>query len=171
LFDESAVPGEVVGDPVGSASVTCSVPSAASLFGRKFGGETIFNIGGGWASWGGGFWGGGFASGRGGRRDGNFFLGGTDFDLVFCGGCRLGSRNRFGYGKGGRFRFLGRYGFRFGSGFGSGWGGGWFGLFRRGGLRGGILDFRFLIRNFGWRLRGGGLRRGGSGRWKTGAWA
>ena len=107
--------------------------------------------------------------GRGGRRDGNFFLGGTDFDLVFCGGFRLGNGSGFGYGKRGRFGFWGGLGVGFG--FGSGWGRGWFGLFRRGGLRGGILDFRFLIRNFGWRLRGGGLRRGGSGRWKAGAWA
>ena len=80
----------------------------------------------------------------------------------------MGSRNRFGYGKRGRFDFWG--GLDVGFGFGSGWGGGWFGLFRRGGL-GWHRYFRFLIRNFGWRLRGGGLRRGGSGRWEAWAWA
>ena len=45
LFDQGAIPGEVVRDAVGSAGVAGSVSAAASTLGRDFGGETILDIG------------------------------------------------------------------------------------------------------------------------------
>ena len=106
LFDQSTVPGEVVRDAVGSASVAGSVSATASALGRDFGGETILDIGDAGA--------GGLARLFGvcfafliGRRNGDFFLGGADFDLMFGFG-RSRDRSR----RGNRFRFLGGRRFR-----------------------------------------------------------